>query len=136
SFADGIPKVETTFDAAAAARESMVEPDQANAFLPTITAQQRRYTGRRIDLDLKDASVHEVLRLLSDVGRVNIVTADNVTGSVTIKMRNVPWDQALETVLQAKGLEMVRQGNMIRVAPLADLNKERELAIARRKSEL
>jgi len=138
SFADGVPKVETTFNAASAVRESTSEPLEANAFLPTgsVTAQQRRFTGRRIDLDLKDASVHEVLRLLSDVGRVNIVTADNVTGSVTIKMRNVPWDQALETVLQAKGLGMVRQGNMIRVAPLADLNKERELAIARRKSEL
>jgi type IV pilus assembly protein PilQ len=146
SFADASPRIETTVDAAAVAppdplsnvRESTVEPDQAHAFLPTsvIAAQQRRFTGRRIDLDLKDASVHEVLRLLSDVGRVNIVTADNVTGAVTIKMRNVPWDQALETVLQAKGLGMVRQGNMIRVAPLADLNKERELAIARRKSEL
>jgi type IV pilus assembly protein PilQ len=133
----GAPRIETSYDAAAAARESMVEPDQANAFLPSnVAAQQRRYTGNRIDLDFKDASVHEVLRLLSDVGKVNIVTADNVSGSVTIRMRNVPWDQALDTVLQAKGLGMVRQGNMIRVAPLADLNKERELAIARRKSEL
>jgi type IV pilus assembly protein PilQ len=157
SFASDVPRVETTVSAATVApaprdrgrdagakgapgnvKESTVEPDQADAFLPTSTvaAQQRRFTGRRIDLDLKDASVHEVLRLLSDVGRVNIVTADNVSGAVTIKMRNVPWDQALETVLQAKGLGMVRQGNMIRVAPLADLNKERELAIARRKSEL
>src|SRR5262249_17799391 len=76
------------------------------------------------------------LRLISDVGRVNIVAGDNVTGAVTIRMRNVPWDQALETVLQAKGYGMVRQGNMIRVAPLAELNKERELAIARRKAEL
>jgi type IV pilus assembly protein PilQ len=135
----GSPRIETSYDAAAASRESMVEADQANAFLPGAGAslgQQRRYTGHRIDLDFKDASVHEVLRLLSDVGHVNIVTADNVTGSVTIRMRNVPWDQALDTVLQAKGLGMVRQGNMIRVAPLADLNKERELAIARRKSEL
>ena len=137
NLALGAPKIQTTFDAAAGVRESMVEPDQANAFTPgNMAAQQRRYTGNRIDLDFKDASVHEVLRLLSDVGKVNIVTADNVSGTVTIRMRNVPWDQALDTVLQAKGLGMVRQGNMIRVAPLADLNKERELAIARRKSEL
>jgi type IV pilus assembly protein PilQ len=136
-LAAGAPKIETSYDAAAAARESMVEADQVNAFTPSVAAQQqRRYTGQRIDLDFKDASVHEVLRLLSDVGKVNIVTADNVSGAVTIKMRNVPWDQALDTVLQAKGLGMVRQGNMIRVAPLADLNKERELAIARRKAEL
>lgn len=131
-----LPKVETSFEAAAGVVERVTDPDQADAFLPAIAAQQRRFTGRRIDLDLKDADIHNVLRLISDVGRVNIVTADNVSGTVTIRMRDVPWDQALETVLQAKGLGLVRQGNMIRVAPLADLNKERELALARRKSEL
>ncbi|WP_437567798.1 type IV pilus secretin PilQ [Sorangium sp. So ce542] len=133
---DAAPKVETSFENAASSQESLVEPDQAGAFTPALAGQQRRFTGRRIDLDLKDADIHNVLRLISDVGRVNIVTADNVSGTVTIRMRNVPWDQALETVLQAKGLGVVRQGNMIRVAPIADLNKERELAIARRKSEL
>ncbi|WP_129578582.1 MULTISPECIES: type IV pilus secretin PilQ [Sorangium] len=133
---DAAPRVETSFDGAASSQESLVEPDQAGAFTPALAGQQRRFTGRRIDLDLKDADIHNVLRLISDVGRVNIVTADNVSGTVTIRMRNVPWDQALETVLQAKGLGVVRQGNMIRVAPIADLNKERELAIARRKSEL
>jgi len=56
-----------------------------------------------------------------------------VSGAVTIRMRNVPWDQALEVILQAKGLGMVRRGNLIRVAPLETLEKERELAIARRK---
>ena len=131
----GQPRIETAYDAAAAARESMVEPDQANAFLPTV-AGQHRFTGQRVDMEFKDASIHEILRLLADVGKVNIIVADNVSGNVTIRMRNVPWDQALETVLQAKGLGFVRQGNMIRVALLADLNKERELAIARRKSEL
>ncbi len=135
-FAAREPRIETSFDAAAASRESMVEPDQANAFTPTVAGQMRRYTGQRINIDFKDASVHEILRLLADVGKVNIITADNVTGTVTVKMNNVPWDQALEVVLQAKGLGMVRTGNMIRVAPLADLNKERELAIARRKAEL
>lgn len=133
---DGAPTIETSFDGVASSQESLAEPDQAGAFTPAIAGQQRRFTGRRIDLDLKDADIHNVLRLISDVGRVNIVTADNVSGTVTIRMRNVPWDQALETVLQAKGLGVVRQGNMIRVAPIADLNKERELAIARRKSEL
>ncbi|MEJ7730326.1 MAG: type IV pilus secretin PilQ [Polyangiaceae bacterium] len=130
-------KVETTVRAQSdEAHEATTEPDRADAFLPTMAGQQRRFTGRRIDLDLKDADIHNVLRLISDVGRVNIVTADTVSGTVTIRMRDVPWDAALETVLQAKGLGMVRQGNMIRVAQLADLNKERELAIARRKSDL
>ncbi|NUP06640.1 MAG: type IV pilus secretin PilQ [Polyangiaceae bacterium] len=119
------------------------EPDQADAVLPSMgvaaqvqnNPEAKAGTGRRIDLDLKDADIHDVLRLLADVGRVNVVTADNVSGSVTIRMRSVPWDQALETVLQAKGLGMVRKGNLIRVAPIADLNKERELAVKRRESE-
>ncbi len=114
------------------------EPDVAGAFLPGGIAQQqqRRFGGRRIDLDLKDADIHNVFRIVADVGKVNIVAADNVSGNVTIRMRNVPWDQALDTILQAKKLGMVRRGNIIRVAEMADLNKERELAIARRKSEL
>src|SRR6185369_5022486 len=69
-------------------------------------------------------------------GQVNIVTADNVAGTVTIRMRNVPWDQALDVVLQAKGLGVVQRANMLRVAPLADLEKERELQIARRQQEV
>jgi type IV pilus assembly protein PilQ len=96
---------------------------------------QQRYSGRRIDIDLKDADVHNVLRLLADTGHVNIVTADDVTGTITIRMHNVPWDQVLDVVLQAKGLGMVRQGNLIRVAPLSQLQKERELRIAAAKQE-
>jgi type IV pilus assembly protein PilQ len=95
----------------------------------------QRYSGRRIDIDLKDADVHNVLRLLADTGHVNVVTADDVSGTITIRMHNVPWDQVLDVVLQAKGLGMVRQGNLIRVAPLAQLQKERELRIAAQKQE-
>lgn len=127
-------------DGATDAAEQATPAEEAGAFGPGVFAQQRgatqRYTGRRIDLDLKDADVHNVLRLLADVGRVNIVTADNVSGSVTIRMRNVPWDQGLDVILQSKNLGMVRQGNMIRVAPLADLEKERELELARRRQEM
>jgi type IV pilus assembly protein PilQ len=96
---------------------------------------QQRYNGRRIDIDLKDADIHNVLRLLADTGHVNVVTADDVQGTITIRMRNVPWDQVLDVVLQAKGLGMVRQGNLIRVAPLAELQKERELKLAAQKQE-
>ncbi len=136
SLAAGVPAVTTNFEDAGA-HEATSEPDRADAFLPAVAGQQQhRFGGRRVDLDLKDADIHNVLRLFADVGRVNIITADNVTGTVTIRVKNVPWDQALDTILQAKNLGMVRQGNMMRIAPAADLNKERELAIARRKAEL
>ncbi|MCB9617247.1 MAG: type IV pilus secretin PilQ [Sandaracinus sp.] len=115
------------------------ETPEVAAFLSDVPLQvraarsNRRFSGRRIDLDFKDADIHNILRLLAEVGGVNIVTTDDVAGSVTIRMRNVPWDQALDVILQAKGLGMVRQGNLIRVAPLETLEKEREAAIARRK---
>jgi type IV pilus assembly protein PilQ len=131
-----IPKVTTNIHDGEDVRVETVGGEQAG-FTSTLAAQAAgRYAGRRIDLDLKDADIHNVLRLLADVGKVNIVTADDVSGNVTIRMRNVPWDQALDVVLQAKGLGMVRQGNLIRVAPAATLQKERELRLAAAKQEL
>ncbi|HEX8790796.1 MAG TPA: type IV pilus secretin PilQ [Polyangiaceae bacterium] len=99
------------------------------------TVLGQRYNGRRINIDVKDADIHNILRLLADTGHVNIVTADDVGGTITIRMVNVPWDQVLDVVLQAKGLGMVRQGNLIRVAKLDQLQKERELKLAQQKQE-
>ncbi len=126
------------------AREETVEidGDQVAAFLSDFPMQigsvrgKKRFTGRRIDLDFKDADIHNILRLMSEIGNVNIVTSDDVSGSITIRMRNVPWDQALDVVLRAKGLGMVRRENLIRVAPLDKLEKEREMAIARKKQQI
>ncbi|MCP4599485.1 MAG: type IV pilus secretin PilQ [Proteobacteria bacterium] len=98
--------------------------------------KKKRYTGRHIDLDFKDADIHNILRLLSDVGHVNIITADDVKGTVTIRMRDVAWDHALDVILQTKRLGMIREGNLIRVAPLEVLEKEREMEIARRKQKV
>jgi type IV pilus assembly protein PilQ len=114
-------------------RGSTLMPDEARAFGPNVLGQADAYAGRRIDLDLKDADIHNVLRLIGDVSRRNIVVADEVKGRVTIRLRNVPWDQALGVILQSKRLGMVEQGNMIRVAPLEQLQKERELEMERRK---
>lgn len=115
--------------------ESYAGPKVAAA-APRVGGPRRQYTGRRIDLDFKDADIHNILRLLSEVGDVNIVTGDSVGGRVTIRMLNVPWDQALDVILRAKGLGQVREGNLLRVAPIADLEKEREAEIARQKQVL
>lgn len=115
--------------------ESYAGPKVAAA-APRVGGPRRQYTGRRIDLDFKDADIHNILRLLSEVGDVNIVTGDSVGGRVTIRMLNVPWDQALDVILRAKGLGQVREGNLLRVAPVADLEKEREAEIARQKQVL
>ncbi len=101
-----------------------------------IAPGRERYTGRRISLDLKDADVQNVLRLLADVSKLNIVASEDVTGKITIKLRNVPWDQALDVVLAAKGLDKVRNGNIIRVAPATTLRKEEQLAADRLQTQL
>ncbi len=132
---NGGPKIETSILGDDVKIEVDGQASETAGFTSTVNAQAGRFSGRRIDLDLKDADIHNILRLLADVGRVNVVTADDVAGNVTIRMRNVPWDQALDVVLQAKGLGMVRSGNLIRVAPLATLQKERELRLAAAKQE-
>jgi type IV pilus assembly protein PilQ len=142
-FAQGTTRIDSQ-SSHTVAREDAVEVDgeQVAAFLSDVPLQvgparsERKYNGRRIDLDLKNADIHNILRLLSEVGNVNIITSDDVTGSVTIKMKSVPWDQALDVILSAKGLGLVKRGNLLRVAPQAVLEKERELAIARQKQRI
>ena len=83
-----------------------------------------KYTGTPISVDFQNADIHAVLRLLAKVGGFNVVVSDTVQGKVTLRLENVPWDQVLDTVLSAKGLGMVRVGNIIRVAPLEELRRQ------------
>lgn len=99
-----------------------------------VVQQRRSYSGRRISLDLKDAEVQNVLRLLADVSKLNIVAGDDVRGKITLKLTNVPWDQALDIILQSRQLDKVRNGNIIRVAPLEVLEKEAQLRQQRREA--
>ncbi|HSB18809.1 MAG TPA: type IV pilus secretin PilQ [Anaeromyxobacteraceae bacterium] len=88
--------------------------------------QRREYTGRRITLEFHDIEIRNLLRLIADVSKKNIVVADDVTGRVTVSLRNVPWDQALDLVLKTKGLDKEEVGNVIRVAKFEDIAKEQE----------
>lgn len=96
----------------------------------------RRYSGTHVDLDFKDIDIHNLLRVFTKVGGVNIVTTDEVKGTVTVTMHDVPWDQALDAILHAKGLGQVRDGNLIRVAPQAQIEKEIESELARNKQRV
>ena len=85
---------------------------------------QKQYTGQRITLEFHDIDVRNLLRLLADVSKKNMVVADDVTGKITVSLRNVPWDQALDIVLQAKGLGKQEMGNVIRIAKFDVIAKE------------
>jgi type IV pilus secretin PilQ/predicted competence protein len=87
----------------------------------------QKFQGRRISLDFKDADIHNILRLISDVAKINIITSDDVKGKITITIRNVPWDQALDIILKTKKLGKVQHDNIIRIAPIEEITKEQEL---------
>lgn len=87
------------------------------------------YNGSRVTFNFQDIPARSVLQLIADVSDLNIVVADSVQGNVTLRLINVPWDQALDIVLQAKGLDKRKRGNVIWVAPQKEI-AEREEAIA------
>jgi type II secretory pathway component HofQ len=75
----------------------------------------RRFTGEPISLDLKNADIRDVLLTFSRLARLNMVIDPDVRGSVTVRLENVPWDQALEVILKVNGLGYVLEGNIVRV---------------------
>lgn len=93
---------------------------------------RRVYRGQSVNLDVKEAPIHDLLRLLADVGNVNIVVPDGLTASVTVRMKKVPWDQALETILASKGLWYKREGNLLRIDTRATLDTEDKAEAERR----
>ncbi|WNG13225.1 secretin and TonB N-terminal domain-containing protein [Cystobacter fuscus] len=81
---------------------------------------------RRVSLDVVRAPVEEVLRGLAEMGGLNLVLSEEVRGTVTLTLRDVPWTQAFQGVLVSQGLGMERKGNILRVAPLRVLQEEAE----------
>jgi type IV pilus assembly protein PilQ len=80
-----------------------------------LCAPNTRFRGAPLDLDVKGADIHEVYRLLSDVGRVNIVLPDAVTGKVTLRLKRVPWDQIACTIAAVHQLVIAVNGNVLLV---------------------
>ncbi len=97
---------------------------------PERSAEQRGYTGQRISLDFKDADIVNVLRMLSEVGGENIVVTDDVKGRVTVRLVDVPWDQALDVVLQANRLQCIEIGNVRRVSTVLRLEESQGAPLA------
>jgi type IV pilus assembly protein PilQ len=91
------------------------------------------YTGERLTLNFQDIDTRAVLQLLADASGQNIVVSDSVTGNVTLRLQNVPWDQALDIVLKTKGLDKRKDGNVIIVAPQAELATREKAELAARK---
>jgi type IV pilus assembly protein PilQ len=96
---------------------------------------QRVYTGRKLSLDFKDADIKNILRLIAEVSNLNIIVADEVTGKITMRLVDVPWDQALEIILQSKGLDKRQVGNVVRIALVDALRKEDQARLEEQRSK-
>ena len=99
---------------------------------PNRLTQGPNYSGEKLSLNFQNIEVRALLQVIADFTNFNIITSDTVTGNVTLRLKDVPWDQALDIILQSKGLGMRKTGNVIWIAPQAEiLAKEREELEAR-----
>ncbi len=94
-----------------------------------IKRSKQLYTGERLSLNFQDIEVRAVLQLLADFTDLNMVTSDTVTGSITLRLQSVPWDQALDIILKSKGLSMRKSGNVIMVAPTEEIAAREKLEL-------
>lgn len=94
---------------------------------PSNLTQGPTYTGEKLSLNFQDIEVRALLQVIADFTNFNIITSDTVSGNVTLRLKDVPWDQALDIILQSRGLGMRKTGNVIWIAPQSEiLAKERE----------
>ena len=92
-----------------------------------IALQKVVYEGDRLSLNFQDIEVRAVLQVLADFTDLNLVASDSVQGNITLRLKNVPWDQALDIILKTKGLSMRKNGNVIMVAPSQELAAQEQL---------
>jgi type IV pilus assembly protein PilQ len=99
----------------------------------TAAEEKKEYTGERLTLNFQDIDVRSVLQLLADTSGQNIVVSDSVSGNLTLRLQNVPWDQALDIVLRTKGLDKRRQDNVIIIGPTEELASREKAELAAHK---
>jgi type IV pilus assembly protein PilQ len=106
----------------------VVPPTPATQITPVIPSEEeveKVYTGKKITLDFKDADIDNILRLFAEVSDLNIIATEDVKGTVTVRLVDVPWDQAFDIILQSKNLGVERIGNVVRIAPLERISAEK-----------
>lgn len=119
-------KVARPVSAAAESRGTSARVTVSETGTASDTPAHKGYYGQHVSLDFKDADVHNVLRLLAEVSKLNIVATDDVRGKVTLRLFDVPWDQAFDIVLEVLSLESTQEGNVLRISTVRRLREERE----------
>jgi type IV pilus assembly protein PilQ len=125
-----IEEVRAQMDPDAVAPESETPPKAKDELseedFARFLGDQPKYTGRLISLDLQETDIDNALRIIAEVSNLNIIASEDVTGKVTLRLIDVPWDQALDVILKTNGLDKVQEGNVVRIAPVDRLRAERE----------
>src|SRR4249920_2672007 len=105
---------------------------------PNKLTQGPGYQGEKLSLNFQNIEVRSLLQVIADFTNFNVVTSDTVSGSLTLRLKDVPWDQALDIILQAKGLGLRKSGNVIWIAPKDELaiKEQAELEAGKKKTEL
>lgn len=100
-----------------------------------VAEEEKKYTGQRISLDFKDADIKNVFRLLAEVSGDNIIVTDDVVRKVTVRLVDVPWDQALDLLMRTNGLDKEKVGNVVRISTEARLKTESDQRASRKKAK-
>jgi type IV pilus assembly protein PilQ len=106
-------------------RPAKVEP---NKLVPGVG-----YTGQRLSLNFQSIEIRALLQIIADFSDFNVVTSDSVTGTVTLRLKDVPWDQALDIILQSKGLDKRKSGNVLLIAPKDELAAKEQVDLEAKK---
>ena len=97
--------------------------------------EEKKYTGQKLSFDFKDADIKNIFRLLAEISGLNIIVTADVNRKVTLRLVEVPWDQALDLLINTNGLGKEQIGNVVRISTAGTLKTERDAVVAARKSE-
>ncbi|HEX9592152.1 MAG TPA: type IV pilus secretin PilQ [bacterium] len=138
----GGPEVAAAEVAAAVASPDMTAPAagalgemEGGEVREELIVSQKAFTGRKMSLDFQGANVASVLRLIADTAGINMVFGKDVDGQVTMQLKDIPWDQALNIVLKTNGLGIKKEGGVYRIAKLSVLQEEEEARMAVKRSQ-
>ena len=112
-----------------------VKPASKQQIAKKKKTKEKAFTGERLSLNFQDIEVRSVLQLIADFTGLNVVVSDSVTGNVTLRLKNVPWDQALDIILNTKGLDKRQKGNVLYIAPAEEI-AAREKAVLEAEKEV
>jgi len=113
---------------------TLIPEDIAAARRGAKEGEKFAYTGRKVSFDFKDIDIRNALKMIAEMSDLNIIMTDDVSGKLTMRLVDVPWDQALDIILSARGLGKARSGNVMRIAPLKVLQDENAAKLKARKT--